>query len=217
LQANGISTAGQRGFYLLQRPGLERLIYQGEMRRNVTTFLALDEGKTLPPDEAAAELARRYFLSHGPATLADFVGWSGLLISEARAGLEAVKAELVEESIDGQTYWLSPETAPKLEQSLYLLPGFDEYVLGYKDRSAVLDAQFANAICPGGNGMFMSTIVSDGHIVGTWKRTVKKKTVEIALEPFNPLSSDEMDVLTETANRYGEFLGLTAVLQPTSK
>jgi hypothetical protein len=215
LQANGISTTGQRGFYLLQRPGLERLIYQGEMRRNVTTFLALDEGKTLPKDEAAAELARRYFISHGPATLADFVGWSGLLISEARAGLESIKSELVEETFDGQSYWLSPETPKKPERSLYLLPGFDEYVLGYKDRDAVLDPQFADAICPGGNGMFMSTIVSDGHIVGTWKRTVKKKTVEIALEPFKPLSADQMDELAEAAQRYGEFLGLKAVVLPS--
>ncbi len=217
LQANGISTSGQRGFYLLQRPGLERLIYQGAMRRNVTTFLALDEGKTLPKDEAIAQLARRYFTSHGPATLADFVGWSGLLISEVRAGLESIKSELVEDVIDGQSYWLSPETHQKPERSLYLLPGFDEYVLGYKDRSAVLEAIFADAICPGGNGMFMSTIVSEGHIVGTWKRTLKKKIVEITLQPFKPLSLDEMDVLTENAERYGEFLGLTAVLQPISK
>src|SRR5690606_40093320 len=67
-----------------------------------STFKALGEGKTLPKDEALAELARRYFISRGPATLADFVNWSGLLISEARAGLESIKSELVEETIDGQ-------------------------------------------------------------------------------------------------------------------
>lgn len=212
LQANGISTEGQRGVFMLQRAGLERLIYQGEMRRNVTTFKALGEGKTLPKDEALAELARRYFVSRGPATLADFVNWSGLLISEARAGLESIKSELVEETIDGQSYFLSPETPKPPEHSLYLLPGFDEFVLGYKDRSAVLEPQFANAICPGGNGMFMSTIVIEGRIVGTWKRTLKKKTVEIALEPFRPLHADEMDVLAEAAERYGAFIGLPPTL-----
>ena len=214
LGANGISTAGQRGYHMLQRAGLERLIYQGEMRRNVATFLALDEGKALPKDEALAELARRYFTSRGPATLADFTHWSGLLISEARAGLASIKSELVEETIDGQSYFLSPEKPKQPEHSLYLLPGFDEYVLGYKDRSAVLDPQFANAICPGGNGVFMSTIVSEGRIIGTWKRTLKKKTVEIALEPFRPLSSAEIDELSEAAARFGAFLGLTAVIQP---
>jgi hypothetical protein len=213
LEANRISTAGQRGVYMLQRAGLERLIYQGPMRRNVTTFLALGEGKTLPKDEALAQLARRYFTSRGPATLADFTQWSGLLISEARAGLESIKPELVEELIDNQSYFFSPETPKPPEHSLYLLPGFDEYVLGYKDRSAVLDAQFANSICPGGNGMFVSTIVSEGRIIGTWKRTIKKNTVDIALNPFRPLHADEMDVLGEAAARFGEFLGLTAMLQ----
>ena len=213
LQATSISTEGQRGVHMLQRAGLERLIYQGEMRRNVTTFKALEAGKTLPKDEALAELARRYFTSRGPATLADFTHWSGLPISEARAGLESIKSELVEERIDSQPYFLSPETPKQPEHSLYLLPGFDEYVLGYKDRSAVLDAQFANAICPGGNGMFMSTIVSEGRIIGTWKRTLKKKTVEIALEPFRPLRDDEMNVLTESAERYGAFVGLTPTIQ----
>lgn len=212
LDAKGISTVGQRGFYMLQRAGLERLIYQGEMRRNVTTFLALDAGKTLPKDEALAELARRYFTSHGPATLADFTHWSGLLVSEARAGLESVKSELVEDVMNHQSYFFSPQRAPSPTGSLYLLPGFDEYVLGYRDRSAVLDPQFADAICPGGNGMFMSTIVSDGRIIGTWKRTLKKKSVEIALQPFRPLNAEEIEALSAAAAEYGVFLGLKAVV-----
>ncbi len=212
LESQGISTAGQRGFYLLQRAGLERLIYQGEMRRNVTTFLLLGEGSPLPKDEALARLASRYFLSHGPATLNDFTHWSGLLISEARAGLEAVKSQLVEQMMDGQSYWMSLDSPRQPERRLFLLPGFDEYVLGYRDRSAVLEPQFADAICPGGNGMFMSTIVIDGRIVGTWKRTLKKKTVEIAVEPFRPLSAEEETWLREAAHQYADFLGLGLVL-----
>jgi len=215
LESHGISTAGQRGFYLLQRVGLERLIYQGEMRRNVTTFLALDAGNTLPKEAALAELARRYFRSRGPATLADFTQWSGLLISEARAGLEAVKSELIEDIIDEQSYWLSPETTQPPEYALYLLPGFDEYVLGYRDRSAVLDAEFADAICPGANGIFYSTIVSDGRIIGTWKRAMKKTMVEIMLQPFRPLRADEWDVLEIQVARYGAFLGLGTVVRPS--
>jgi hypothetical protein len=213
LETSGISTAGQRGYYMLQRAGLEQIVYQGEVRRGETTFLALGEGKTLAKEEALAQLARRYFSSHGPATLADFTHWSGLLISEARAGLETIKSELVEETIVGTSYWLSPETAQQPEQPLYLLPGFDEYVLGYKDRSGVLDAQFASAICPGGNGVFMPTIVSEGRIIGTWKRTLKKKTVEMSFQPFRPLHTEETEVLSEAAARFGAFLGLTPVIQ----
>jgi len=213
LEANGISTAGQRGVFMLQRAGLERLIYQGAMRGRDTTFHTLEAGQTLPKDEAVAKLAERYFISHGPATLADFVNWSGLPITEARAGLESVKSKLVEEVIDGQTYWLSPEKAQQLERSLYLLPGFDEYILGYKNRTMVVEPEFLDAICPGGNGIFKPTIVSDGRVVGIWARTLKKKTVEITLEPFHSLSSDEMDKVGDAAAAFGAYLGRAAVIK----
>ena len=185
------------------------------MRGKDTTFHALHEGKTLPKDEALAELARRYFISRGPATLADFVNWSGLPTTEARAGLENAQSLLIEEVISGQAYWLSPEQPQPPERSVYLLPGFDEYILGYKDRTGVVEAQFMDAICPGGNGIFMPTIVSDGQVIGVWKRTLKKKTVDIMLEPFRPLRPDEMEVLTQAAAQYSTFLELTAVvIQP---
>lgn len=213
LQANGISMAGQRGFYMLQRAGLERLVYQAEMRGKDTTFRALEDGKSLPKDEALAELARRYFRSHGPVTVTDFAGWAGLPITEARTGLEAIRSELVEEKLEGQSYWVSAEGSKQPERCVYLLPGFDEYVLGYRDRSVILDLAFSDAICPGGNGMFTPTIVSDGRIVGTWKRTVKKKAVEISFETFRALSTDETDQLDAEAARYGAYLGLPVVMQ----
>jgi hypothetical protein len=213
LQANGISTAGQRGVHMLQRAGLERLIYQGEMRGKDTTFHILKAGKTLPKDEALAKLAERYFMSRGPATLADFINWSGLPITEARAGLESIKSKLISEEVNGQSYWLSPAKHQQPERSVYLLPGFDEYILGYKDRTVVVEPEFLDAICPGGNGVFKPTIVSDGQVVGTWARAIKKKTVEITLEPFDMLRSDEMDAITETAATFGKFLGLTAIIK----
>jgi len=217
LEENGISTAGQRGVYMLQRAALERLIAQGPLRRNVTTFFALESGSILPKERAVAELARRYFISRGPATLADFVHWSGVLISEARAALADIKADLAEDKINGETCWLSPESAQPPERSLYLLPGFDEYVLGYRDRSAVLDPQYVDAICPGGNGIFFPTIVSEGRIVGTWKRTVKKKAVEIEPEPFQSLTHSELDAFEAAAAQYGKFLGLPAVILNAQK
>ncbi len=212
-EANGISTAGQRGVFMLQRAGLERRVYQGEMKGKDTTFHILNEGKTLPKDEALATLALRYFSSRGPATLADFINWSGLPITEARAGLESVKSKLIEETVDGQIYWLSPEKHKHPERPLYLLPGFDEYILGYKDRTRVVEPEFLDAICPGGNGIFKPTIVYDGQVVGTWKRTLKKKTVEITLEPFRPLNSDVIDKINEAAVAFGKYLGLTPVIK----
>lgn len=94
-------------------------------------------------------------------------------MGEAREALSAVNAELAEEKIGDQVYLHSTEAPQPPQRSIYLLPGFDEFVLGYKDRGDVLEAQFADAICPGSNGIFTPSIVCNGRIVGTWKRTLK--------------------------------------------
>jgi hypothetical protein len=122
------------------------------------TFALLDEwipeAKLLERDAALAELAQRYFTSHGPATLQDFAWWSGLTMADARAGLEMIKARLQQETLAGQTYWhaSSSPVVPVVEDkspSAYLLPTYDEYTVAYKDRSAVLDPSYAKQ---SGNG-----------------------------------------------------------------
>jgi hypothetical protein len=213
LEQNGISTEGQRGVYILQRASLDKLICQGVMKGRDSTFLIAPEARTKAHDEATAELAQHYFASRGPATLNDFTWWSGLAAADARAGLEAIKSGLVEEKFGGQTYWRSSasSTAKKRRSSTYLLPGFDEYLLGYKDRSDVLDPQHAKKVLPGG-GMFSPTIVMDGQVVGTWKRAVKKGAVVIAPTPFRRMTAAEHDSLDDAAQHYGEFLGMPAAL-----
>lgn len=218
LEANGLSTGGQRGYYMLISASWEGLICQGVAVRNVPTFLALDStlaaGKSLTRDEALAELAVRFFTSRGPATLKDFVWWSGLPIRDARTGLEEVKAQLAQETIAGQTQWFPPTlSAPDhAEGTLYLLPGFDEYLLGYSDRSAVLDPQFASRIVPGGNGVFYPTVVSNGRIVGTWKRAFKKDGVLISAQSFTSLAPAEWEALACAARGYGQYLGQPVTL-----
>ncbi len=212
LEQNGISTQGQRGVYMLQRASLDGLICQGVMQGKDSLFRLLDDSfpkiKTLERGEALAELAKRYFTSRGPATLQDFVWWSGLLVADARAGLEAVKSQLVQETMNDQTYWRSRSqpTAQNSSPTAYLLPGFDEYLLGYKDRSASLDEPRYKRSTPT-NGMLPPTIVIDGRVVGIWKRTFKKDAVVIAPNPFAPLTAAERQALTAAARRYGEFLG----------
>jgi hypothetical protein len=215
LNRSGFDTRGQRGVYMLNHAGLQRVLHQAELIRNVPVYQALAEGPTLPPDEAIAELARRYFQSRGPATLDDFKHWSGMLISDARAGLQAIQSTLVEQEIDGQNYWMTPEAAEPLTASdsgLLLLPGFDEFVLGYKDRSAVLEPQFTDAICPGGNGVFFYIVVRDGRIIATWKRTLKKSAVEIAITPLYALSAADHAAIAEAAQAFGAFVGLPVSL-----
>ena len=218
LEQAGISTAGQRGYHLLGRAAQDGLICFGTRRGKQQTFTLLDEWvpltRSLPRDEALAELTRRYFTGHGPATLQDLMQWAGLTAAEAKTGLAAAGKTLIQETIADRVYWM-PCEAPEINHatpSVHLLPGFDEYLLGYRDRSAVLDPAYAQRICPGGNGMFSPTIVIDGVVTGTWKRTFKGGAVVIETTPFRPLTAAENDALGAAADRYGEFLGLPVVL-----
>ena len=169
-------------------------------------------------DEALAELTRRYFASHGPATLQDLMRWAGLTMAEVKTGLAGAGKHLRQETIEDRVYWMSCEL-PDLNNGIkatYLLPGFDEYLLGYSDRSAVLDPAYAQRICPGGNGVFNPTIVIasgapeaiDGKVTGTWKRTFKKGAVVIEVAPFRPLTPAENHAVSTAAEQYGEFLGM---------
>lgn len=106
-------------------------------------------------------------------------------------------------------------TTKAASPTAYLLPGFDEYLLGYKDRSVVLDPTHATKVVPGGNGIFKPIIVIDGRVVGTWKRTFKKDRVAIALQPFNALSEAEARAVAAAAERYGTFVNLPVALLKT--
>jgi hypothetical protein len=114
--------------------------------------------------------------------------------------------------VDGKTYWLSPEIPPlsRIASQVFLLPGFDEFMLGYTDRSPALTPQHAGKICPGSNGMFTPTIVIDGQVLGTWKRTLKKHVADITPSHFNRFPKTRQDDLNRAAERYGSFLGLSA-------
>lgn len=214
LEEVGISTAGQRGYHILVRCSQDGLICFGVPQGKQQTFTLLDEwiapAKDLARDEALAELARRYFIGHGPATIYDLAWWSGLTLTDARIGLEQVKTQLRQETVNGQTYWMCPDTPSVVEESLtaYLLPGFDEYLLGYTDRSTVLEPGYTSRIVPGNNGMFMPTVIINGRVAGIWKRTIKKDRVAITLSPFASFSQDESHAINLAAKGYARFMGL---------
>ena len=186
------------------------------MRGKQQTFTLLDEwapdAKPMDREQALAEIAKRYFTSRGPATVQDFAWWMGMTLGEARAGLDMVKSQLIQETIGGQAYWLVPHLSiPRhAPAAVHLLPGFDEFVLGYKDRSAVLDPAHASSICPGGNGVFFPTIVVDGRIAGVWKRSVRTNSVAITAHPFNLLSEMEAKGFARAASHYGKYLEMRA-------
>lgn len=212
LEAAGISVDGPRGYHILWNAALHGLICLASMDAKEQNYALLEEWvnpvKAKTRDEALAALAWRYFSSRGPATIKDFIWWSGLSATEARAGFEDSKSKLVAETVGKSTYWMSSDIAlPNEKISAFALPGFDEYILGYQDRSAVLDPLHAEKICPGNNGMFSSTIVIDGQVLGTWKRTIKKNVIAISAMPFDKLSTAEMSAFKQAAERYGAFMG----------
>ncbi|MBA3533788.1 MAG: winged helix DNA-binding domain-containing protein [Ardenticatenales bacterium] len=222
LEQAHISTAHQRGYHLLWRAAQEGLLCLGPRSDKQETFTLLDEW--VPPtrilirDEALAELAARYFTSHGPATLADFVWWSGLATAEARAGLEMVQPQLVRELVQGRDYWL-PACGPDQDgasSSAYLLPAFDEYLVGYKERHAVLAPSLAKQINPGG-GLLAPTIVVDGQVVGVWKRTLKRKAPLVRATLFTRLTPAAAQAVETAAARYGQFVGLPVELSCTQE
>lgn len=207
-EADGIPTTGQRGYLLIWNLAHSGLIVHGPVDGAQATFALLDEWvprpRLLEGDEALGELASRYFASHGPATERDFAWWSSITLTDARVGIAIARPESLE--IDGVTYFHSPRLEPA-RPAVHALPGFDEYMLGYQDRSAALDARWANRIVPGNNGIFLPTLVVDGQIVGTWKRTISASRVAAEIEPFVPLTARANAGFERALRRYGRFLG----------
>lgn len=224
LESAGIATAAQRGYHILWQHALAGLLCFGPRAGKQQTFVLLDEwtpnAKRLERDQALAELAARYFSGHGPATLQDFVWWSGLRVGDGRTAIELAGPALVAEGSGATRYWrahASHTSTPPDKQSdnqtlVHLLPAFDEYLIAYRGRDAVLDPEYATRIVPGGNGVFRPILVHNGRIVGTWKRTLKKRQVAITLDPFAPLRADATQAVAAAAADYGRFLGLEANL-----
>jgi hypothetical protein len=214
LEQEGISAHENRLGFLLGRASYDSLICHGVRRGKEFTFTLLDEWipptKPLLRDEALAEWTKRYFTSHGPATLADFSWWSGLTLTDAKAGIEMVKSSFVSEVVDGPTYWMSQHISRKIDipPTVYLLPVYDEYLVAYKDRTAPLGGLNPAQIAASGNGIFSPVIMIDGRVVGTWKRTLKKNTVLIETNQFKPLSEVENQALSDAKERYKRFLGM---------
>lgn len=216
LNADGIATDGQRGAHILLTLCHQKLLCLGPTEGTGQAVVLLDEWIThhARPDRehAVAVLAERFFRSHGPATLADFVWWSKLKIVDARAGLAAASG-LQRLRTRDDDYWLGDDVdalvpvlvAPRVA----LLPGFDEYLLGYRDRSAVLPAEHSEKIVPGGNGMFLPTIVSRGTVIGTWRKRTSGRDVTISPAPFAHLNATDIRGIARAAQDYANYLGLS--------
>ncbi|MCW3102082.1 MAG: hypothetical protein JWO09_522 [Bacteroidetes bacterium] len=205
-----IPTGGQRGSHILYMAALKGMICLGSLKGKQETYTLLDEwvrpSAKLSREVSLAELALRYFQSHGPATLQDFTWWSGLPAADAKSGLAAAKKDLHTEAFNSQDHYMKKEMHKASAEQAFLISGYDEYFVGYKDRSIVLDDEYANEVTPG-NG-FSPVLILDGKVAGTWKRTITKNTVEFDIKPFAPLGPAHKKAIEAAKNRYGLFMDM---------
>jgi hypothetical protein len=223
IRAAGVSTDAQRGYHLLWHLAQSGTLVMGSTHGRGQTFALLEEWVRIAPpldrDEALGRLTLRYLQSHGPASDADLARWAGITVGEARRGRAICGPALATIQIGGTAQHLDPEVLERTAAGsrsaatqVLLLPGFDEYLLGYGDRSAVLATEHANRIVPGGNGVFRPTIVVDGEVVGTWSRTNRARAISVAPELFDPACTVPLDGLGNAVRALGSFLGQEARL-----
>ncbi len=236
LEGAGIATDGQRGYHVLWTLAQRGLLCCGPMRGAEQTFVLLDEWAPPPATDLATDrpaalalLAERYVAAHGPATVADFARWAGLTATDARLGVEGAGEALGSVTADGIEYRVLADAADALHHTperaatngprpeVLLVPGFDEYQLGYADRSLMLGAfakTYGSTISA--NGMFSATVVVDGRVAGVWKRSVTAKRATVTARTFRRLTNAEKRGLRLAAERYAAFLGVTCELRVES-
>lgn len=209
LEEKGMSVRKNNlGYHLLYRAAWDGLICFGPQIGNEQTFVLMDKwvGKTAEKsrEESLQAIAEGYFRSHGPATLHDFAWWSGLRMPEARKGLELASPSLDSCEVLGiPNYFVKGTQGGELPEAV-LLPAFDEYVVGYRDRSMIFTlGRQSDAIRS--NGIFLPSIVIGGSVVGTWKATRRKSSISMQTVLFRELNKNEKNSLREAASHYGDF------------
>ncbi|MBL7696559.1 MAG: AlkZ family DNA glycosylase [Chitinophagaceae bacterium] len=197
--------------HLLGWAELDGIICSGANAGKKTTY-ALLSGRTNPrkpisDDQALLRLTEQYFKSHGPATAADFTWWSGLTLTLAKQGIEMAGKKLVSEIIDGKEYLMEPSLKdPQIEKGVvHLLPSYDEYLVAYKDRSALIPATITKQIISF-NGIFRPVILVDGKVAGVWARSFDGNTVVLELKFFGNVSRKVRTNLAHKAEQYGKFI-----------
>jgi hypothetical protein len=211
----GLPLRGQSLAYLMMYAELEGIVCSGPRQGKQFTYALLDERAAPAPaidrDEALAELVRRYFSSHGPATFKDFAWWSGMTSRDAKEGVAMNGDGLTHEVIDGRTYWFSPGRAAKPPPSpaVFLLPNFDEFGIAYRDR--VLLSGVPRRAGMTGRDEFAHLLVIDRMLTGRWRRVVKPGEIVVEVQPFRSLTRAETRAVEAAVEDYGMFMGVASI------
>jgi hypothetical protein len=200
--------------HIMMYAELEGVICSGPRRGKQPTYALLadraPDTRRLSREEGLMELARRYFGSHGPATVRDFAWWSGLKAADAKRGLEMNRARSIE--VGGLKYWSigRPPRVASRRTTVHLLPVYDEYLVAYRDRHAVPHTLYS---AWGAN--IRHGLVIKGQMAGTWRSISSSAGVKVEVQTRNRISPGERRELTRTAARYARFLGAPLSLSVT--
>jgi hypothetical protein len=185
---------------------LAAVVCSGPRRDRQFTYALLatraPNAQLLAGDEALGVLVRRYFASHGPATIRDFVWWSGLSTADTKRGLEIVRAR--QAAVDGHIYWTvgDRELGSDTSRPVHLLPIYDEYLVAYRDRAAV-----PHSWQPSGSTVtFRHALIVDGQVAGTWNVARNHAGLAMTISPGRTLTRQERRAMREAVSRYERFL-----------
>ena len=210
LKDKKIIATGVRLAHILQYACLKNTICFSAKQGKDFSFTKLKPSKksSFSREQALAELATRYFSSHGPASVKDFIWWSGLAPEEARKGMESIKSRLEKFDATGDTYFTDKDVKPysKPDHRVHLLAGFDEYIVGYTNRSVGMEQKHISHVIRN-NGIFYPTVILDGFVKGIWKPVVKKDSLHIEIQRFSTFSKSMEKDVKLAASRYADFVG----------
>jgi Winged helix DNA-binding domain len=212
LERAGFNTANEFKVHLWLLATLDGELCLGPDRGGQTCLVRtadwIGEPVPRPRDESLAELARRYLRGYGPATERDLARWAGLPLRDARLGFERIAAEL---QPAGDLFTLGkPPRAPR-SPAVRMLGAFDNYDLGYVDRTVALDAEHERRVNPGG-GIIRPGIVVDGRYVATWSSKRSGRRLAVTIEPFGRLDSRIERAIEAEVEDVGRFEGLDATV-----
>jgi hypothetical protein len=218
LAHHGITAQGFRLGYILIHAELERVICSGPLREKQHTYALLEErvprAASLERAAALAELVRRFFTSHGPATAKDLAWWSSLTRADIATGLSLAGDALESTEVDGITYWSAQGNAltPAPSPSVRLLQAYDEYIVGYTQSRYLFDLGDLAAAASDKRGLPNGVIVVDTQVAGRWKRTIRADTVVLDAALYRPFDDAETAALHAAADELGMFLGARAIV-----
>lgn len=228
LVEHGIDTGGQRGYHLIWHLAQSGTLCWGRQLDSQQMLVLLDDWvprpRVLARDEALGEFLLRYLVGHGPAPLTDFAWWSQLTMADAKTALAVATPHLTALDVDGVRHWLprANDDAPlgraapgRGRDAILALAGFDEYLLGYRDRSYAIEDENLTQVVPGKNGIFLPLLVRNGRVIGTWRRHWQPRMITVEPIPFAPVSRAAAESIDRSLQEYAGFLTGTPAVDRT--